>query len=417
MALILDIDPVEMVRGRRKSKGNTGLEQYINDRSYAASSFLSVAIAQVLGSALKGQCKERSELVDQKMPLTSKISVLPSRGGEKILHRLFEPLGYEVTADRYELDEKFTEWGESPYYTVELKKETTVQELLSHLYVLVPVLDNHKHYYIGKAEVEKLLNRGKGWLGQHPEKELIARRYLKYQRSLAREALARLAEEAVSVIGDEELSDSSAEEKIEEEIKLNEERLGSVLSVLKSCECSRIVDLGCGEGKLLRLILKEKRFAKILGMDVSIRSLEIASRRLRLDELAPVQRERIELMHGSLMYRDRRLEGYDVATVLEVVEHLDKPRLAAFERVVFEFIRPRTIILTTPNKEYNVVWENIGDRLRHGDHRFEWTRHEFEAWAKNVSETFGYDVRFLPVGKESKDVGSPTQMGIFTREN
>jgi 3' terminal RNA ribose 2'-O-methyltransferase Hen1 len=149
-------------------------------------------------------------------------------------------------------------------------------------------------------------------------------------------------------------------------------------------------------------------------MDVSHRALEIAQDRLRLDRLPPVQKDRVRLLHGSLMYRDKRLAGYDAAAVIEVVEHLDPPRLAAFERVLFEVSRPKAIVLTTPNAEYNVKWETLpAGRFRHKDHRFEWTRAEFESWAKGIAHRFGYTVSFLPVGPEDATVGSPTQMAQF----
>jgi 3' terminal RNA ribose 2'-O-methyltransferase Hen1 len=327
---------------------------------------------------------------------------------------LFEPLGYKVAIQRFELDEKFPQWGSSPYYTVELVQKITLSKLLSHLYVLIPVLDNQKHYFIGRDEVEKLLRHGGDWLAEHPERELIAHRYLKYRTSLAYEALARLNEINYSEI-DDELKSTSSEEVLEEKINLNEERLGAVLAVLKGSDCKKVIDLGCGEGKLLGLLLKEKKFERIVGMDVSIRSLEIAAKRLRLENLPSKQRDRIELIHGSLMYRDKRIEGFDAATVIEVIEHLDPPRLAAFERVLFEFARPNTIILTTPNREYNIVWQELGEsRFRHGDHRFEWTRNQFQTWANAIAEKFSYNVNFLTIGKEQKDIGGPTQMGIFT---
>jgi 3' terminal RNA ribose 2'-O-methyltransferase Hen1 len=415
-AVLLDVDPVEMVRGQRKHQSNMQLEQYINDRPYVASSFLSVAIARLFGSALKGECKERPELARTKIPLNVKIAVLPSRGGEVILHRLFEPLGYEVSADRHDLDAKFPDWGQSPYYTVELKKETLLSELLTHLYVLVPVLDNHKHYFIGKEEVEKLLIKGKGWLKDHPDRDLIARRYLKYRTSLASEALARLTEENPPADVSPPSGEVEFEQKIEKEVNLNEERLGSVLAVLRSAACRSIIDLGCGEGKLLRLLLKEKQFEKITGMDVSVRTLEIAAKRLRLDDMAPKQKERINLIHGSLMYRDRRFEGYDAAAAVEVIEHLDLPRLKAFERVVFEFAKPRIIVITTPNREFNVTWETLpAGKFRHPDHRFEWTRKEFDTWCNDMAGKFGYQVRFLPIGTEKDTIGSPTQMAVFSK--
>ncbi|HEY0386697.1 MAG TPA: 3' terminal RNA ribose 2'-O-methyltransferase Hen1, partial [Pyrinomonadaceae bacterium] len=195
-ALLLDVDPVGLVRNRRGQAGaGRTLEQYVNDRPFVASSFLSVAIARVFSSALSGKSKEHEALAETRLPLRAKIAVLPCRGGEGFLRRLFEPLGYEVKATQHVLDEKFPEWGESNYFTVELDGRVRLRELLTHLYVLVPVLDNEKHYWVGDEEVEKLLRHGEGWLASHPEREAIAHRYLKFRHSLAREALARLIEE------------------------------------------------------------------------------------------------------------------------------------------------------------------------------------------------------------------------------
>jgi 3' terminal RNA ribose 2'-O-methyltransferase Hen1 len=405
-ALLLDVNPVGLVRG----ESSFALEQYVNDRPYVASSFLSVAIAQVYGTALSGNCKDRPELAQTSIPLEATITSLPCRGGESLLHRLFEPLGYTMTAERYSLDPAFPEWGESRYYTVTMTATTRLTDLLSHLYVLIPVLDDDKHYYVGSDEVEKLLRHGEGWLAAHPERDLIATRYLKHQHTLKREALARLVEtpqvEEVAVQQDAE------EAAIEERISLHSQRLGAVLSVLKNSGARRVLDLGCGEGRLLQMLIKEPQFAEIVGVDVSYRALEMASE--RLERLPPKQRERITLIHGSLMYRDARLSGFDAAAVVEVIEHLDPPRLAAFERVLFEFARPATVVITTPNAEYNVMWEALpAGKFRHKDHRFEWTRAEFEAWAQHIGERFGYQVRFLPVGPEDANVGAPSQMGIF----
>jgi 3' terminal RNA ribose 2'-O-methyltransferase Hen1 len=414
--LLLDVDPVGMVRGKGQSEGL--LDQYVNDRLYVASSFLSVALSQVYGSALQGRCKDRPGLAETPLPLEARLDVLPVRGGDKFLRAVFEPLGYEVEAVRHPLDERFPAWGESPYFSVMIRKETRLSELLTHLYVLVPVFDNAKHYFVGDDELEKLLAKGSGWLASHPEREEITRRYLKFQPSLFRQALARLVreEQPSEAEGDGKTPGDRAEEVLERPLSLHEQRIGAVLATLRASGAKRVLDLGCGEGKLIRELLKDKQFEEVVGMDVSIRSLETARERLKLDRLPERQAARIKLLHGSLIYRDRRLEGFDAAAVIEVVEHLDPPRLSAFERAVFEFARPGTVVLTTPNREYNVTWENVGaGKLRHADHRFEWTRDEFRTWAERVAGRHGYTVRFLAIGPVDEVLGAPTQMAVFGR--
>jgi 3' terminal RNA ribose 2'-O-methyltransferase Hen1 len=415
-ALILEMDAIGLARRRRgpAGEGHT-LEHYVNDRPYVASSFLSVAISQVYGSALSGKCKERPELASTALPLQAKLAVLPCQGGEKLLRRLFEPLGYQVTAQGYVLDEQFPDWGESGYFTVTLEATCCLSILLTHLYVLVPVLDNEKHYWVGDDEVEKLLRYGDNWLAEHPGRELIVDRYLRHQRRLTRQALARLLEEDEPDPDAAEVLHAQEEENVEAHIGLNQQRLDTVMAVLKSCGVKRVLDLGCGEGKLLKMLLEDKSFKEIVGVDVSHRALEIAQKRLRLEELSPKQRERIQLLQGALTYWDKRFVGYDAATVVEVIEHLDPPRIAAFERVLFECARPRVVVLTTPNAEYNVQFESLpAGKFRHKDHRFEWTRGEFQLWAKEVGTRFGYSVRFQSVGQEDSVVGPPTQMGVFT---
>ncbi len=417
VALLLDVDPVGLVRERRGPAGEGGsLGQYVNDRPYVASSFMSVALARLFGSAMAGRSKERPELVDQVLPLVAKLSVLPCRGGEAFLRRLFEPLGYTVTATQHLLDETLPLWSYSRYFTVTLEARARVSDVLTHLYVLMPVLDDDKHYWVGDEEVEKLLRHGEGWLAAHPERELITRRYLRHQRSLAREALERLAGEEATEPEEREHVRNEEEAALESRLSLNDQRLQAVVAALKESGATRVVDLGCGEGKLLKALLKERQFTDILGMDVSFRALEIAKERLDLDRLPDLQRRRVGLLHGSLMYRDKRLTGYEAAAVIEVVEHLDPPRLAAFERVLFECARPNVVVLTTPNAEYNVRFDSLpAGTFRHRDHRFEWTRAEFEAWAQGMCARFGYSVHFLPVGPVDAEVGAPTQMAVFSR--
>lgn len=414
-ALLLDVDPVKLVRGPR---GATSLEQYVNDRPYVASSFLSVAIAEFFRTAMQGRCDMRQELAETALPLTVTLSAVQCRGGESLLKRLFEPLGYSLKAVALPLDEQYPEWGMSAYYEVTLSASCRLVDILTHIYVMLPVLDNDKHYCVGTDEVEKLLRRGKGWLESHPEREMIAYRYLHHKPNLAREALARLLAEEEDELKEEiEVGEASQQDTREDRrISLHEERLEATMAILREVGARRVLDLGCGEGRLLKKLLHDGRFEAILGMDVSYRILELAQKRLHLDTLAPMQKKRISLVHGSLTYRDQRLEGYDAAAVVEVIEHLDRPRLTAFERALFECARPTTVVLTTPNAEYNVKFESMAaGSMRHSDHRFEWTRQEFQDWAAGVGRRYGYTVRCLPLGPEDERVGAPSQMGIFSR--
>jgi 3' terminal RNA ribose 2'-O-methyltransferase Hen1 len=412
-ALLLDVDPVGLIR---RGVRFHHLDDYVNDRPYVASSFLSVAIARVFNSALAGKCSSRPELADEALPLRARLAAIGCTGGAEVLRRLFEPLGYTLHAVQHPLDEQFPEWGESRYFTVELEGQARLRELLTHLYVLVPVLDAQKHYWVGDDEVDKLLRRGAGWLASHPDRELIVNRYVKYQRSLRDEALAKLLEQEDSDPDRGQETSEAEEQAVEEPLRLNEQRIGSVLAVLKASGAKRVLDLGCGSGKLLGALIKEAAFEQIVGVDISHRALEIASSRLRLERLAPKQRERVRLFQTALTYRDKRLAGFDAAAVVEVIEHFDKPRLCAFERVTFGEARPSTVVITTPNREYNAKFESLpAGHFRHRDHRFEWTRRELENWAGEVAGRFHYGVRFLPVGPEDPELGAPTQMAVFER--
>jgi len=412
-ALILDIDPIALVRGRpgRGARSEGGLlTQYVNDRPYAASSFLSVALSRVFGSAMGGRSEARGELAAQAIPLSARILPLDCRGGPDLAVRLFAPLGYEVAGSPIP-DHR----GEpSRYWDVTVSGTVPLAQLLTHLYVLIPVLDGEKHYWVGEDEIDKLLRKGEGWLPQHPERELITRRYLKHGRRLTRLALERLAELDDAAAPDDEGA-APALEALEKPLRLNDQRMERVVEVLREVGARSVLDLGCGAGRLLRELLADKQFERIVGVDASTRDLEMARDRLHLDRLPERQRDRITLLQGALTYRDKRLAGFDAAAVVEVIEHIDLPLLDAFAAALFGAARPKTIVLTTPNVEYNARFEALhGQELRHSDHRFEWTRAEFEAWARAVAERFGYAVRFEGIGEADPALGPPTQMGIFT---
>jgi 3' terminal RNA ribose 2'-O-methyltransferase Hen1 len=409
--LTLDIDPVGLVRGRGIGEGL--LEQYVNDRPYAASSFLSVALNRALRTAMTGVSRERPDLAATAIPLEINVSPLPARGGEDLVRCLFEPLGWKVEIERLP-----GPTGPSRYVSLRLNGSQLVSNALSHLYVLIPVLDDDKHYWVGDDEVDKLVSKGGAWLAAHPQKELIAQRYLKHRRSLARIALARLAPEEA----DDETVDrrrnprDAAEEALEAPLRLNDQRIDAVLGALASTGATSVADLGCGEGKLLTRLARDRRLTRIVGLDASTRSLERASDRLKLDIAGGASRERVNLLHGALTYRDERWKDVDAAVLVEVIEHLDLDRVPALTEVVFGTAGPKTVVVTTPNAEHNALFANLpAGKFRHPDHRFEWTRDEFRAWVSGVEERFGYAARIEGIGADHEVHGPPTQMAVFTR--
>jgi SAM-dependent methyltransferase len=445
IALLVEVDPVALVR--RSRGGPFPLAAYVNDRPYAASSFLSVALRKMFGSALRGQCKERPGLPEEKLELSARLPVLPCRGGEELLRRLFEPLGYEVSAWPIPLDPWFPQWGDSPYFDVSLSARCRVSDMLGQLYVLLPVLDDDKHYWVTRDEIDKLVTGAGEWLAGHPERDVIVRRYLRHQPRLAAEAITRLLDEDSGGETDEaeetagepaaggarESAGQAAEKPAAgaaggpaarapggpvtgEHARLRDLRLTAVLGALKASGARRVLDLGCGDGRLLAGMLHDGQFEEIVGVDASAAALERAARRLRLDEMAPRQRARIRLLQGALTYSDRRLAGYDAAVLMEVIEHVDPDRLDALEQAVFGGAAPAAVVVTTPNAEFNIRYPGLAPGARrHPDHRFEWGRAEFRAWAEAVGRRHGYTAAFEPVGAEDPTVGPPTQLAVLAR--
>lgn len=478
VALLLEVDPVALVRGKGRGSRDSAfsLAEYVNDRPYAASSMLAVALGRVFRSAMAGRCDARPELPGREWPLEVRVPAVPCRGGVEAAVRLFEPLGWTVRATPVPLDPQVPAWGDSRYVDLHLTGTMRVADALSHLYVLLPTLDIAKHYWVGTDEVDKLVRAGEGWLARHPAREEIARRYLANRRVLAGSAVARLAE-VDDVLSDAD-DDSVAEEPPEDvptadgdpgrdgtatpdgapsreeqaspggapspddlatpddsvtpddpdathdaepepeptRAPLARLRVDAVVEQLRAVGARSVVDLGCGEGVLLRALLREKGVERVLGVDVSHRALELAARRLHLDTLPERVRARVELAQSSVTYTDARVAGFDAAVLMEVIEHVDPPRLGALEHAVFGAASPATVVVTTPNAEHNVRYPTLAaGAMRHHDHRFEWTRAELAAWAHATAGRYGYGVELLPVGEDDPDVGPPTQMAVFRR--
>ncbi|MBO4207041.1 3' terminal RNA ribose 2'-O-methyltransferase Hen1 [Micromonospora echinofusca] len=447
-ALLLDVDPQRLLTGTRNRGGAKGsapdgftLGQYVNDRPYATSSLLASALAKVFRSALRGESRDRPELAGTPIPLEVRVPVLRCQGGPELVGRLFAPLGWTVTATAVGLDEEHPEWGASRYVDLTLTGTLRLADALNHLYVLLPVLDDAKHYWVAPEEIDKLLRAGAGWLADHPERALVTRRYLAHQRALAQSALDRLAELRLAdepadadtvtdsetdshgdggagtapdpVTGAEPANGPDTPVRLP---SLAAQRRTAVLAALADSGASRVLDLGCGGGALLVDLVADRRYTEIVGTDVSTAALAMAERRLRLDRLPERQRDRIRLWQSALTYRDDRLRGYDAAVLMEVIEHVDPSRLDALEAAVFGHAQPGAVVVTTPNVEYNVRYEGLpAGQARHHDHRFEWTRAEFADWAHRVADTYGYRVALSGIGGDDPEVGAPTQLAVLTR--
>ncbi len=411
--LHLGVDPIALVRGKG-GRDDGLLDQYVNDRPYVANSFLSVALGRCFGQSMAGKSKDRQELADRALAYEARIVPVAASGGENVIRELFAPLGYDIELA------VLNESDGRGIFDIRIFGTVRLAQLLTHLYVLVPVLDNAKHYWIDREEIDKLLAKGEGWLASHPAKELIAKRALKHRHALANLALARLADNQPD---DGENADDEGpalaeqgEAALEKPIRLHDLRLDTVAAVLTDKGVASVLDLGCGEGKLMQRLVKVRGLRRITGVDPSAATLERAARRLHLDTAGEAVRERVQLQMGSLTYADRRWQGYDAAVLVEVIEHIDPTRLSSLELSLFGNARPGLVVITTPNREYNVLFEGMKPgTTRHGDHRFEWTRAEFDAWCRRVAADNGYEVDVGPLGPMDEIHGAPSQMAVFTR--
>jgi len=403
VALMLEVDPVGLVRNKRFGGSDSfSLGHYVNDRPYASSSMLAVALGQVFSTAMTGRCDSRPELAASAIPLEIELTAVPSKGIDGLARQLFEPLGWAVTATSIPLDATRPDWGDSHFSNLSLRGTMRLADALKQIYVLLPVLDDAKHYWVSDDEVGKLLRSGEGWLTEHPDRELITKRYLAHQRSMVADATERLT----GVI----------EQPPAPITPLYNHRAEAVMTALKDVHAHRVADLGCGEGALLKRLIVDPSFTTIIGTDVSHRALANAEERLRLRDLSDAQQARISLLQSSATYQDDRIRGLDAVVLMEVLEHIEPDRLSAVEASVFAHARPGSVIVTTPNSEYNVLYPTLAaGKFRHPDHRFEWTREQFSTWALGVCERHGYTVEFRTIGDVDETHGSPTQLALFRR--
>lgn len=410
-AMLMEVDAIALARNRHLRGGGdaSSLDDYVNDRPYAASSLTAVALGQLFRTAMTGRCDARPELAASDIDLAISLTAVPIKGGAGLATRLFAPLGFKVVEQAIPLDPHYPQWGESNYVNLHLTGTLRLSAALRQIYVLLPVMDDSKHYWVGSDEIGKLLRAGKGWLPEHPERELITQRYLAHQRGMVDDATSLMVPDA----GQAPLEDRCSRGGL---LPLHRLRADAVMQALRDVGAHRVADLGCGEGALLKSLMVDSSFTQIIGADVSAKALARAEERLNLDELSPQQRDRVRLLHSSVTYIDDRIEGLDAVVLMEVIEHVEPERLPAVVESIFGHAKPRTVVLTTPNVEYNPIYPGLaGGGNRHPDHRFEWTRVEFRSWADSVCVAHGYAVEFRDVGEPDPLAGSPTQLALFRK--
>ncbi|MGE6488602.1 3' terminal RNA ribose 2'-O-methyltransferase Hen1 [Paenisporosarcina sp. NPDC076898] len=390
-------DPIELVKNNSNSYDIT---HYINDREFAVSSIFCSFIRSALGTALNGQPKEEHLMwVNHPFSFNFEFGPVVSSLSDEKLMNLFEPIGYEVTINRPEIEYSFPIKTKSSARYLSIKGMKTLQEGLRHLFVLIPVIDNYKHYFIDEKEIEKLERYGEGWLDQHPLRDLIYRQALRFK-------------EIYSLVE----NSSKDEKKVEpvKKVRLNELRYEKIVNTVSQMKPRSVIDFGSGEGKLSVQLGFVEGITEILAVEpseaASLKALE------RFNKVKNKEKFVIpELLWGSLFYYDERLKDKDVIILCEVIEHIDETRLPKAMDTLLDDYQPPALIITTPNREYNELYD-MEEHLRHNDHRFEWTRAEFRQWCTERNHSNDYELQFDGIGEEHASHGFPTQMCIFKRK-
>jgi 3' terminal RNA ribose 2'-O-methyltransferase Hen1 len=411
---VLQVELAPAASGGRGEE-DAPLSRYVDDRPWAASPLLSLAIARVFGSALAGRSRQRPALARSPLPLEATVVSVPCRGGETLVRRLFAPLGWEVSLAPVSVPESDGATATRRAFDLTLRGTCTLSDLLAQVCVLVPALDDPPRDPLGDDEADGLLALGGAWLRAHPERELVVGWYRGPHPSPVRDALARLtAGEAPPEPSTDE--PCGAEVSFEAALRLAEAREEAVVRLLRERRVRSVADLGCGDGRLLRRLAEEPSLRRVVGVDVSERALARARRRLDPDRMPAKAARKVELLLGSVLYRDARLAGLEAAVLTEVIEHVDEERLPALVDAVFGAARPRLVVITTPNADHDARSTGLAPgAFRHPDHRFEWSRATFRTWAEATAREHGYQVRFDEVGPPDDERGAPTQLAEFER--
>ncbi|WP_407270561.1 3' terminal RNA ribose 2'-O-methyltransferase Hen1 [Radiobacillus sp. PE A8.2] len=387
-------DSIELVKNNNNAYDIT---HYINDREFAVSSIFTSLIRSALATALNGNTKEEYQAwVKHCFPFTFGFGPVSTDLSDEQITNLFEPLGYEIDIEKRELDYDFSLKTTNHVRYINIHGTTTLQTGLRQLFVLIPVLDNYKHYYIDEKEIDKLQRYGEGWLDQHPSKDMIIRRALRFKELYS------------------QLEDKVEQQETTPKVRLNELRYQKIAETVQQLtDRKSIVDFGSGEGKLAYKLGFVSGVEEILAVEPSETATTRAIARFEHGEsevgfVSPTP------VWGSLYYFDQRLVNKDVIILCEVIEHIDEYRLPKIIQTILQKYQPRALIITTPNSEYNNVYE-LDQAYRHSDHRFEWTRNQFQACCTAATEQHPYRLHFDGIGEEHPSFGQPTQMCTFIR--
>ena len=379
-------------------KNKEGEFQFVNPRQFLSSSLLSGAIGKVFSSAIKGICADKPELVNKEYDLELELTNFSCRLKPEYVARIFKPLGYAIAFDNISSDfprEKLIVGN------LRLKGKTNLKDLLSQLYILIPVFDRYLHFWIDEPQLQRFIRLTAGWLESHPEKRFILTEYF----WPAADFKSRVLERFNAIPG------LSSNEKAQ---PLKIQRHEAIEATLAIHGAKTIIDLGCGEGSLIFYLLEQKKYAKIAGTDISAKNIESAKKRIAGRPSRACRED--DLFVSSLTYPDKRLRGYDAAVLSEVIEHFEINRMNTVMKNILGAAKPQIFIMTTPNRAYNNQFSGLADgAMRHPDHRYEFTEEEFTNFCRKNASAFGYEVELEPIGEISPEFGAPTLMGVFKK--